>query len=311
MGNALQQKTRRGHRKKERQTGVSQQLRPSAKGQILEDSVSAIEQTVLRVAANASGFTVYPRRRIVSEGVTHEIDLWVTIHNVPGYDVTVIFECKNWHTKKVGKNDILVFSEKIRVSKAQRGFFIATTFTKDALAQAKKDSRIEIMSANVHSGDKFLAPYGFHLIVMKHNKTFLDLTPDEFSIGPAIEDGAIADQRVLADGRSMSLNDYVSEWRTQLENNITCTFPSADLPAGSYPREVRGEREFDGNLAVNGRVIKSASLEIGFDIIVVHPTIHVSIGDRGTTFHMVTEATGGEIRATLASVPRSLATKAS
>src|SRR5207237_4000718 len=57
-----------------------------------------------------------------------------------------IFECKNW-IKGVGKNSIIVFAEKIKVAKAQKGYFIARRFGKHAIAQAKQDDRIELLTA--------------------------------------------------------------------------------------------------------------------------------------------------------------------
>src|SRR5689334_20905416 len=58
-----------------------------------------------------------------------------------GYTVTFIFECKNWEDA-VGKNEIIIFSEKIDAVSAQRGYFVAKSFTRDAEAQALKDPRM-------------------------------------------------------------------------------------------------------------------------------------------------------------------------
>src|SRR3569623_554107 len=84
---------------------------------------------------------------LVQNGVRHEIDVFVTASLAAGYDATFIFECKNWNAK-VGKNELIIFSEKVAVSGAQRGFYVAKAFTKDAQAQAKKDSRIKLLTAS-------------------------------------------------------------------------------------------------------------------------------------------------------------------
>src|SRR3569832_769525 len=85
---------------------------------------------------------------LVQNGVRHEIDVFVTASLAAGYDATLIFESKNWNAK-VGKNELIIFSEKVAVSGAQRGFIVAKAFTKDAQAQAKKDSRILLFSASL------------------------------------------------------------------------------------------------------------------------------------------------------------------
>jgi len=36
---------------------------------------------------------------------------------------------------------IIIFSEKVQVARATHGYFVAKSFTKDAIAQSKKDNR--------------------------------------------------------------------------------------------------------------------------------------------------------------------------
>src|SRR5437879_2880832 len=47
----------------------------------------------------------------------------------------------------IPKNDIIIFSEKIKAAEAQRGFFVAPSFTRDAEAQARLDPRMELLTA--------------------------------------------------------------------------------------------------------------------------------------------------------------------
>uniref|UniRef100_UPI00286BF9C8 restriction endonuclease n=1 Tax=Methylibium sp. TaxID=2067992 RepID=UPI00286BF9C8 len=114
---------------------------PKEKGDSLEDAVRAIEDSILRSAPGfAHGtFRIEQKRIVQSAGVRHEVDLFVTASLATGYEATFIFECKNWQAK-VGKNEIIVFSEKVATVGAQRGFFVARAFTRDARAQAAKDS---------------------------------------------------------------------------------------------------------------------------------------------------------------------------
>jgi hypothetical protein len=119
------------------------------KGSDLEQAVRAIEDSILRTVPGFSEgtFKIQGNRIINVAGVRHEIDIFVTAYVAPGYESTFIFECKNWDAK-VGKNEIIVFSEKVLAASAQRGFFVAKAFTRDALAQAKKNDRIVLLRAS-------------------------------------------------------------------------------------------------------------------------------------------------------------------
>src|SRR5437870_3802591 len=104
-----------------------------AKGSNLEKAVELIEGAILTAspALKEKPFTIERRKLITIAGVPHEIDVWVEVDE--GTEKAIfIFECKHWQKKKVGKNEIIVFSEKIRVTQARRGFFIALSFTKGA-----------------------------------------------------------------------------------------------------------------------------------------------------------------------------------
>ena len=118
------------------------------KGDDLEKAVHAIEDTILKIAPGfAEGtFRIESKRIISLEGVRHEIDLFVTAALPNGYQAVFVFECKNW-ADKVGKNEVIVFSEKVKAATAQKGFFVARAFTKDAKAQAAKDPRIQLLTA--------------------------------------------------------------------------------------------------------------------------------------------------------------------
>jgi hypothetical protein len=95
----------------------------NGKGNALEMAVRAIEATILRALPNYSEktFRIESKKIINVGGVRHEIDIWVSVELGSGYDALFIFECKNWQ-EKVGKNEIIVFSEKISAIRAQKGF---------------------------------------------------------------------------------------------------------------------------------------------------------------------------------------------
>jgi hypothetical protein len=113
---------------------------PQEKGDRLERAVRAIEQAILRdfPAYSDKTFRFASKKIVNSGGVHHEIDVHVEVELGPGYNSVFIFECKNWE-ENVGKNEIIVFQEKIDATRAQRGFFVARGYTKDAVVQAAKE----------------------------------------------------------------------------------------------------------------------------------------------------------------------------
>src|ERR1035441_1861623 len=96
-------------------------MAPDEKGRELEIAVEAIEAVILESSPSLLGqpFKIERRKRINVGGVHHEIDIFVQVGAAKGYESTFIFECKNWEAP-VGKNEIIVFSEKIDAAVAQR-----------------------------------------------------------------------------------------------------------------------------------------------------------------------------------------------
>jgi hypothetical protein len=119
---------------------------PYDKGNALEVAVASIERLILDTSPHLieRPFLFESKKIINAGGVHHEIDIFVTIDLGGGYKSVYIFECKNWEAS-VGKNEIIVFAEKIDVTQAQHGYFVAKSFTKDAEAQATSNPRITPM----------------------------------------------------------------------------------------------------------------------------------------------------------------------
>lgn len=119
------------------------------KGNKLEEAVEQIERKIfLSNPSLKESKSYFERKKIIkADGVTHEVDLHIRVDSGNGYESIYIFECKNWEAK-VDKNEIIIFSYKINETKATRGFFVAKKFTKDAIAQAKLDKRIELVTAS-------------------------------------------------------------------------------------------------------------------------------------------------------------------
>src|ERR1035438_4783055 len=123
-------------------------MTPGEKGHALEIAVETIEAVILASSPSLQGqpFTVERRKTITVGDVHHEIDIYVTVGAAMGYESIFIFECKNW-ADPVGKNEPIIFSEKIKAAVAQRGYFVAKEFTKDALGQAAQDPRMTTLTA--------------------------------------------------------------------------------------------------------------------------------------------------------------------
>ncbi|SRR6266516_384056 len=118
------------------------------KGDALEKAVQLLEAYILGTnpSTKEAIVTIEPKKIVVVNGVKHEIDIYITIDYGKGYKAIFIFECKNW-TKKVDKDEIIVFSKKVEIVRAQTGYFIANSFTRDAEAQAEQDGRLKLLTA--------------------------------------------------------------------------------------------------------------------------------------------------------------------
>ncbi len=135
------------------------------KGDALEKAVQLIETYILGTnpATKEAIVTFEPKKIVVVNGVKHEIDIYITIDYGKGYKAIFIFECKNW-TKKVDKDEIIVFSKKVEVVHAQTGYFIAKSFTKDAEAQAEQDGRLILLIATEELDTSTPLIANFHIL---------------------------------------------------------------------------------------------------------------------------------------------------
>jgi DNA-binding NarL/FixJ family response regulator len=113
------------------------------KGKALEDLAAALFQSV-------HGFTINERN---CKTETEEIDI-VILNESPhpfwrDRGSLLLVECKNWHSQKVGKNEFVLFKEKIqnRSGICKLGFLICTelfaeTITKEMLRGSREDTLI-------------------------------------------------------------------------------------------------------------------------------------------------------------------------
>lgn len=115
------------------------------KGSSFEDAVRSIESAILAgESLNGRMPHIEPRKIVTIRGVKQEIDILVRLPAVKGYDATFIFECKDWK-KPVGPDQLAHFLQKIRATRATRGFFVARRFTKSAINLAAQYGRLQLL----------------------------------------------------------------------------------------------------------------------------------------------------------------------
>lgn len=250
---------------------------PSAKekGDALELAVRAIEASILRTFPGFAEdtFTIEGKKIVTHAGVRHEIDVFVTVRHGSGYDSVFIFECKNWQDK-VSKNEIIVFSEKVKAVSAQRGFFVAPSFTSDAESQAALDPRMELLKASEVDLGIAMAPLGFHSIHVELPKVSIQM----HAAGKR-GDGTLVEKRVDAKstvmvfrGANTDANQFLLELVTSLRDERVSQFHSVTAPAGTHTLDVAGARDFiESELTVNNVPIKRIEITGTVDVVVCRP----------------------------------------
>jgi hypothetical protein len=247
---------------------------PDEKGRVLEGAVHAIERVILQTspALQEKQFRIDTRKIIDVGGVHHEIDIFVTVEIANGYNATFIFECKNWATP-VGKNEIIVFAEKINAAVAQHGYIVAPSFTKDAEAQAAKDPRIHLLVSTEHDPALARVPDDFHYTAPETVKLCITFLPP----GGARTTMATVDidtTVMLLSGTRMPVKLYLASWADDLYPRRLLSFWTAHLPAGIHPMQASEARSFSpGQCMINGKEIGTAELEATYGVRILRPPV--------------------------------------
>lgn len=246
---------------------------PNEKGRELEIAVEAIEAVILESSPSLLGpFQIERRKRITVGDVHHEIDIFVQVGAAKGYESTFIFECKNWEAP-VGKNEIIVFSEKIDATVAQRGYVVAKGFTRDAFAQAAKDPRITTLYAIERDAAKTAPPDGFHITVNASAK------PDTVfrvrgSTGAHSDPIDVNGKMFALNGKDLLVTDYLNSWIQQLYQDRLLWFQTAHLVEGIHQMLSDEKRSFDaGECVIDGRDIEHVRLFVEFGVQVIRPAV--------------------------------------
>lgn len=271
----------------------------NAKGELLQEAVQAIESMILETfpAYSAGTFRIEAKKTVVIAEVRHEIDLLVTVAHGSGYDAVFLFECKNW-ANPIGKNEVVVFSEKIRALNAQRGFFIGTEFTKDATAQAKLDQRMQLVSAAELDPRSIEVPGHFHMVELRAFSVHAriarvgDAPEAEQPLDPATTD-------FVLDGKPVALEPYLLSWANELRQERLSRFNSVFAAGGTHELDFAGERTFaPGSALIGGRPAKHVELKGTTEVYVARAVIvsAFEIDGRGRRVRVEAAAPSGTIQ---------------
>jgi len=171
------------------------------KGEELEDAINAIERIIfsLQPGLREANITFERNKIVYLKEAKNEIDLFVHVDFGKELSTIFIFESKNWN-KKVGKNEVVIFSEKVHEMKAQKGFIIAKSFTRDAISRSKTDGRVDLVK--VRDEIKISSfPIGFLLTSINGVNIILD--------GKGIQNGQIPSDSVISmDDQNLSVQEF-------------------------------------------------------------------------------------------------------
>lgn len=255
-------------------SGNVKRMDPNVKGRELENAVHAIESVILASAPflREQSFIIEARKRINVGGVHHEIDILVKTEMAKGYGSTFIFECKNWE-EAVGKNDIIVFSEKIHAVSANHGYFVAKSFTRDAEAQAQKDQRITLLTATEHDPTTSIVPERFHMTAPASCKPSITFRVAG-SAGKSMMPIDVQSTTIRLSGSDMSLKEYLDSWIEEVYADRLLMFWTADLPEAVHPLMASALRSFKADECfIDDREMDQVSMEIEFGVRILRPPV--------------------------------------
>jgi hypothetical protein len=263
------------------------------KGRVLERAVHALERAILAHSPGYSErtFRFEPRKILLRNGVRHEIDLYVSIEITPLHSVVYVFECKNW-MKPVGKKEIVDFADKIAVADAQRGFFIAKAFTRDAIAQAATDSRIELLIADEPELEDIRRTVGEYQDIIINptapDKVELFQNPGQRIGTPDVNDAFTTSVHI--DGQPKPMVEWLCELGHAALQQAVLREDTAALSTGRYASTFQATFTLEDRLVtVNGTRFLSIYLEGHGSFDVIQPQIKSSfdVEKRGRFVHLV------------------------
>ncbi len=261
------------------------------KGDDLERAVQILETYILgnKPATKEAIVTIEPKKIVVVNGVKHEIDIYIAIDLGHGYAAYYIFECKNW-TKKVGKDEIIVFSKKIDVVHAQKGYFIAKSFTRDAKAQAEQDARVELLTATEELDTSLPLIANFQVlcnIVIDSNANFIVRPGEIFKPSTYTNESAVRYRN-----EDLLLRTFNERMQQRIVNEVMHNVPGDVLGKEDYTYTKTQTLVFQPHeLIIEGQEIYRVDMTVVWQTKIVRPKI-VSKFDIKTRGRVITYDSG-------------------
>lgn len=254
---------------------IMSRTKPQKKGDALEDAVQWIESVILHnnPATKEAITTVETKKTITVDGVRHEIDVFVTIDYGKGYKAVFIFECKNWEDA-VGKNEIIVFSTKIKEVQAQTGYFIAKKYTRDACYQAKKDKRIKLLKASTKLDNLPHLITSYHMVHETSSRTDLSLrviisNPQDLSGHTNTNE-----IRINLRGEKLSYQEFAQRIHDIVKNGVMNCEPTGMFRLGTYQYDKTIPFTFQPKeLFVDGLECRSLDAHVTWETEIIRPKI--------------------------------------
>lgn len=270
-------------------------LSSNEKGNQLEAAVRSIETSIFNEAPSLreKPVRIEPRKIVTTDGVRHEIDLFVTVHVAKDSDSIFIFECKNWKDA-VDKNEIIIFSEKIKSVDAQTGFFVARSYTKDALAQAEKDSRVRILYFD--EKDPRQTPSSVIFRIYKEDSASLKLSLQRRSNSDTGEKKSMYKPSIVYKGDNKTYDEYCRDWANAVHKESVEKLDKNKLDDGNHRRSVTWKREhLENELLVDGEDMASSEMTLTFEFTLFSPIVQTDfeIETRGRSISFEPHTVGG------------------
>ncbi|MCP5283748.1 MAG: restriction endonuclease [Burkholderiaceae bacterium] len=255
------------------------------KGDDLELAVRLIEDAILAAGykGSISSYEIESKKIVVVQGVRHEIDLFVKMQPAPGYESHFIFECKNW-AANVGKNEIIVFAEKVRCLNVSRGYFVARDFTKDAVAQANINGRISLLRADIYEPVQRIA---FPFVVASNIKTINARLGLRCATGERLN--GLTDQTFVAGevsvgGAIQSSQAFFAKLLDERASEVAAGKLDRSCPEGMYTFDLNGTQDVSDRLLVVGGVrVAHVDFEGSAEVEFLHSSLArvVAVAGRG------------------------------
>jgi len=269
-----------------------------SKGDDLEAAAAAIERAILAAWNYGPHQTrVETKKTFVANGVKHEIDVFVTVFGSDQH--AYIFECKNW-SDSVGKNEVIIFAEKIRVSGARAGFMIAPSFGKYAEAQAAlyDDLHLLTSTSDFDSIGRFPEYYFVERLIDTPRCKVEFICPTLLSLNVGVA-------RVKHRGRPISMEKLTEKLLGPVVEERFLAIPAHDLSSGE--RSYVGEKLVlfpRGELYFNGHAVESARVNAHFTVRVERPIVQwkYEVAPRGRAIHFLSHFQQAQIGVTFSNV---------